>query len=260
MPSKRFAGFAAHPWLIAAVFVALAAATVLPFMASPYAPPELLTALVLLIAALAAFLGGPLPGVVVVLAGLGSVALVVDRPARVALALPVGVAMAVVVGIMGLRHRRRENERALALRELAAIRDTAAEAIVDLDPEGAITSWSRGAEQMYGYAADEIEGRPLSVLAAEERATEIDELLGQVREGSTVRRETVHRRADGETFSASLTVAPVGNGTEEVTGAIADRGRRERAGAGAEQGERGQLAIRNACDAAAARDVPLRRG
>ena len=190
-------------------------------MASPYAPPELLTALALLIAALAAFLGGPLPGVVVVLAGLGSVALVVDRPARVALALPVGVAMAVVVGLMGLRHRRRENERALALRDLAAIRDNAAEAIVDLDPEGAITSWSRGAEQMYGYAADEIEGRPLSVLAAEERATEIDELLGQVLEGSTVRRETVQRRADGETFSASLTVAPAGNGTEEVTGAIA---------------------------------------
>ena len=218
MPSKRFA---AQPWFIAAVFVALAAATVLPFMASPYAPPELLTALVLLIAALAAFLGGPLPGVVVVLAGLGSVALVVDRPARVALALPVGVAMAVVVGIVGLRHRRRENERALALRDLAAIRDTAAEAIVDLDPEGAITSWSQGAEQMYGYAAEEVEGRPLSVLAADERATEIDQLLGQVRDGSTVRRETVQRRADGESFSATLTVAPVGNGTDEVTGAIA---------------------------------------
>ena len=31
----------------------------------------------------------------------------------------------------------------------------------------------------------------------------------------------MQRRADGETFSASLTVAPVGNGTEEVTGAIA---------------------------------------
>lgn len=218
MPSKRFA---AQPWLIAAVFVALAAATVLPFMASPFAPPELLTALALVIAALAGFLGGPLPGLVVVLAGLGSVALVVDRPARVALALPVGVALAVAAGITGLRHRRRENERALALTELATIRDTAAEAIVDLDREGAITSWSRGAEQIYGYAADEIEGRPLSILAAEERVTEIDELLGQVRDGSTVRRETVQRRADGETFSASLTVAPVGNGTQKATGAIA---------------------------------------
>ena len=200
MPSS----FPAQPWLVAVVFAALAAAAVLPFMASPYAPPELLTALALLLGALAALLGGPLPGLVVVLVGLGSVALVVDRPARVALALPVGVAMALVVGMMGLRHRRRENERDLALKELKAIRETAAEAIVDLDEDGAITSWNRGAEQIYGYAAEEIEGRPLSVLAAEERATEIDELLGQVREGSTVRRETVQLRADGKTFSASL--------------------------------------------------------
>jgi PAS domain S-box-containing protein len=218
MPSKRFP---AQPWLIAVVFAALAAATILPFRASPFAPAELLTALALLMAALAGFLGGPLPGLAVVLAGLGSVALVVDRPARVALALPVGVALAVAVGIAGLRHRRQENERALALEELAAIRDTAAEAIVDVDREGAITSWSRGAEQIYGYAPDEIEGRPLSTLAAEERVPEINELLGRVRDGSTVRRETVQRRADGETFSASLTVAPVGNGTKEATGAVA---------------------------------------
>ena len=217
MPSS----FPAQPWLVAVVFAALAAAVVLPFMASPYAPPELLTALALLVGALAALLGGPLPGLVVVLAGLGSVALVVDRPARVALALPVGVAMALVVGVMGLRHRRRENERDLALKELKAIRETAAEAIVDLDQDGAITSWSRGAEQIYGYAPDEIEGRPLSILAAEGGIAEINELLSLVRDGSTVRRETLQRRADGEKFSASLTVTPVGNGTQEAAGAVA---------------------------------------
>jgi two-component system phosphate regulon sensor histidine kinase PhoR len=218
MPSKRFP---AQPWLIAVVFVALAAATILPFAASPFAPPELLTALALLMAGLAGFLGGPLPGLAVVIAGLGSVALVVDRPGRVALAFPVGLALAVALGIAGRRHRRQEIERALALEELEAIRDTAAEAIVDVDREGAITSWSRGAQQIYGYAPDEIEGRPLSTLAAEERVTEINELLGRVRDGSTVRRETVQRRADGETFSASLTVAPVGNGTKEAAGAVA---------------------------------------
>src|ERR671914_705634 len=118
MPSQRFP---AQPWLIAVVFAALAAATILPFAASPFAPPELLTALALLMAGLAAFLGGPVPGLAVVLAGLGSVALVVDRPGRVALALPVGVALAVALGIAGRRQRRQENERALAVEELAAI-------------------------------------------------------------------------------------------------------------------------------------------
>src|SRR5215211_2592903 len=74
---RRRTRFAAQPWFVTLAFAALAAAAVLPFMASPYAPPELLTALALLIAALAGFFGGPVPGLVVVLVGLGSVALVV---------------------------------------------------------------------------------------------------------------------------------------------------------------------------------------
>jgi two-component system, OmpR family, phosphate regulon sensor histidine kinase PhoR len=217
MPSKRLL---VHPWFIAAAASALVAAAVLPFLASTWEPPELLLPLALLVAVVAGFLGGPIPGLVVAAVGFGSVALVVDRPARVALALPFGLALAAGAGFVGIRHRRQEEERALALSELDAIRDSAAEAIVDLDPEGAITSWSRGAEQIYGYSPDEIEGRPLSALAAEERVAEVDELLGQVRDGSTVRRETVHRRADGETFSASLTVAPVGNGTQEGSVAV----------------------------------------
>ena len=124
--------------------MALAAATVLPFMASPFAPPELLTALALLIAALAAFLGARCRALSWYLQVSGRLrwSSTVRRASP-----PVGVAMAVVVGLAGVRHRRRGERARLALRDLAAIRDTAAEAIVDLDPEGAITSWSRGAEQ-----------------------------------------------------------------------------------------------------------------
>jgi PAS domain S-box-containing protein len=217
MWTRRFA----QPWLVAVASAALAAAVVLPFMASEDAPPELLTALVLVIGGLAGFLGGPVPGLVAVLAGLGSVAVVVDRPGRVALALPVGAAMAIATGFLGPRFRRREQERALAFTELDAIRETAAEAIVDVDREGAITNWSHGAEAIYGYSWDEVEGRPLSVLAAEERVAEIDELLEQVRDGATVRRDIVQRRADGETFLASLTVAPIGNGSRQSGGAVA---------------------------------------
>jgi two-component system phosphate regulon sensor histidine kinase PhoR len=218
MPSNRFF---AHPWFIAAAASALVAAAVLPFLASSWAPPELLLPVALLVGVLAGFLGGPIPGIVATAVGFGSVAFVVDRPWRVALALPFGVALAVAAGLVGVRHRRQEEERDLAQKELEAIRDSAAEAIVDLDLEGAITSWSRGAQQIYGYAPDEIEGRPLSTLAADEGVAEIDELLGQVRDGTTVRRETLQRRADGETFSASLTVAPVGNGTQEGAVAVA---------------------------------------
>jgi PAS domain S-box-containing protein len=217
MSRKRFA----QPWLAAAVGAALAVAVVLPFLAVSNAPPELLTALALVIGGLAGFLGGPLSGLVAVFVGLGSVAVVVDRPGRVALAVPVGAAMAIATGLLSTRARRRERERALALKELTAIRETAAEAIVDLDRDGAITNWSHGAEAIYGYSSDDVEGRPLSALATEERVAEIEHLLEEVREGTTVRRDIVQRRADGETFLASLTVAPVGNGSLESGGAVA---------------------------------------
>jgi PAS domain S-box-containing protein len=211
----------AQPWFVGVVSVALAAGIVLPFGASPYAPPELLTALALLVAAVAAFLGGPFAGLAALLAGLGSVAFVVDRPARVALALPVGAAMAVAIGFLGNRFRDRERERAYSVTELAAIRESAEEAIVEVDRDGAITHWSRGAEKIYGYSAEDVEGRALNTLTVEERAAEIDELLEQVRGGTLVTRKIPQRRAGGETFLASLTLAPVGNGTSNGEGAVA---------------------------------------
>jgi PAS domain S-box-containing protein len=211
----------AQSWLLAVVAVPLAAAVILPFAASSFAPPELLTALALLVAGVAAFLGGPFIGLAALVAGLGSVAFVVDRPARVALALPVGVAMVFATALLGNRFRRRERERAHSATELAAIREGAAEAIVELDRDGAITRWSRGAETIYGYSAEDVEGRPLSTLTVEDRAGEIDELLEQVREGTLVRRDIPQRRAGGETFVASLTVAPVGNGSPDDHGAVA---------------------------------------
>ena len=217
MSKKRFA----QPWLLAIVSVALAAAVVLPFLPSPWGPPELLTSLVLLVAGLAAFLGGPYIGLAALLVGFGSIALVVDEPGRVALALPVGAALVVATGLLGNRFRGRERERDASLTELAAIRDSAAEAIVDIDGDGSIKRWNRGAERIYGYSAEDVEGRPLSVLTVDERAQEVDELLEQVREGSLVSRNIPQRRAGGETFLASLTVAPVGNGSTEPDGAVA---------------------------------------
>src|SRR5439155_660589 len=109
MSTRRFA----QPWLLGIACAALAAAVVLPFTASPYAPPELLTALALVIGGLAGFLAGPLLGLVAVLAGLGSVPVVVARPGRVALALPVGAASAggavAVAADIGERARAQQN-------------------------------------------------------------------------------------------------------------------------------------------------------
>ena len=225
--SNRFT----QPWLLTAALAALAAIVILPFMAFDSAPAELVTALALFAAGIGGFFLGWLPGLVVLLAGLGSVAVVVDHPERVALALPVGAAMAIAAGLLGRRAQRRDKERALVLTELAAIRDTASEAIVELDARGSITGWSQGAEAIYGYPADDVEGRPLSTLAGDERADEVEDLLRQAREGTTVSANIPQQRADGETFPASLTVASIGNGSYKsrpLVAIAADVGERAR--------------------------------
>ena len=60
------------------------------------------------------------------------------------------------------------SERDLLAAELAAARESASAAIVGVDADGTIVSWGAGGEGMYGYAADEVEGKPLSLLAGED--------------------------------------------------------------------------------------------
>jgi len=102
---------------------------------------------------------------------------------------------------------------------LAAIVESSTDAIIGTTLEGIVLSWNCGAEGIYGYTAQEALGRPLSFLASAERNGELQELLGKVRQGGSVRQfETVAVKKDGSHIHVSLTISPVRDAAGRLVG------------------------------------------
>ena len=105
-------------------------------------------------------------------------------------------------------------------RLLSAIVESSDDAIASKDLNGIITSWNRGAERLFGYAANEVVGRPVTMLMPPERVSEETEILARIRRGDRLEHfQTVRRRKDGSLFDASLTVSPIKDDTGRVIGA-----------------------------------------
>jgi diguanylate cyclase (GGDEF)-like protein/PAS domain S-box-containing protein len=115
---------------------------------------------------------------------------------------------------------RRRAERALS--QAAAIVLSSEDAIVGKTLDGTIVSWNRGAEALYGYAATEVEGRPISILIPPDRPDEISEILEKIRSGKRIEPfETVRIRKDGGRVSVSLAVSPIRDPEGRIIGASA---------------------------------------
>jgi PAS domain S-box-containing protein len=108
-----------------------------------------------------------------------------------------------------------ENARAY----LAAIVESSDDAIISKDLNGIVRSWNRGAEAIFGYRAEEMIGRPISVLFPPDRLAEEDDILARLRRGGRVDHfETVRRRKDGRDIDVSLTISPVRDAAGRVVG------------------------------------------
>ncbi len=102
---------------------------------------------------------------------------------------------------------------------LASIVNSSDDAIDSKTLDGIITSWNPAAEQMYGYSADEILGKNISILSHPDRPEEMAEILEKIRNGGRVEHyETVRVRKDGKTISISLTVSPILDETGKIVG------------------------------------------
>ncbi|HWC28016.1 MAG TPA: PAS domain S-box protein, partial [Solirubrobacteraceae bacterium] len=105
-------------------------------------------------------------------------------------------------------------------RRMAAMVDSSQDAIIGKALDGTITSWNRGAERIYGYAAEEALGRSIVMLAPAERDDEMSEILGRIGRGEGVEQlETVLVRKDGRLIDVALTISPIRDGTGTLSGA-----------------------------------------
>jgi PAS domain S-box-containing protein len=114
-----------------------------------------------------------------------------------------------------------ERKRAEAqLLQAAAIVENSDDAIISKDLDGRILSWNPGAERLYGYAAAEAIGQPVTMLIPPDRPDEEPHILEQIRRGERVDHyETLRRRKDGAIIDVSLTVSPVRDAEGRVIGA-----------------------------------------
>lgn len=103
---------------------------------------------------------------------------------------------------------------------LAAIVESSGDAILSVDLEGIIATWNRGAEKLLGYAAEDVIGKPTTMLVPADKQGEESEILERIRRGESVQEyETERLRKDGSPVAISLSVSPIMDAGGTIIGA-----------------------------------------
>lgn len=103
---------------------------------------------------------------------------------------------------------------------LAAIVDSADDAIISKDLNGIIRSWNIAAERLFGYDAREAVGRSILLLIPPDRHHEEVDIIGRIRRGQRIEHyETVRRTKDGRLVPVSLTISPIKDRHGRIVGA-----------------------------------------
>ncbi|MBV8221620.1 MAG: PAS domain-containing sensor histidine kinase [Solirubrobacterales bacterium] len=103
---------------------------------------------------------------------------------------------------------------------MAAIVESSDDAIIGKTFRGIVESWNPGAERIYGYSAEEMIGRPVSVLVPPGHDDDVPLLLEKVRQGERVDHyETVRQAKGRRLIDVSLTISPIRDSKGDIVGA-----------------------------------------
>src|SRR3954447_2187645 len=110
--------------------------------------------------------------------------------------------------------------RAAAQARLAAIIESSDDAIVSKSLDGIIWTWNKSAERIFGWTADEVVGRPITIIIPPDRLHEEATILARLRAGERVDHfETIRVTKDGRELHVSVTISPVRDVSGRIIGA-----------------------------------------
>jgi PAS domain S-box-containing protein len=113
--------------------------------------------------------------------------------------------------------RKRAEE---AQARVASIVESSEDAIISKALDGRIVSWNASAERLFGYRADEVVGRPITLLFPPERYDEEQVILERLHRGERIEHyETVRVTKDGRRLDVSLSISPIRDGAGQIVGA-----------------------------------------
>jgi PAS domain S-box-containing protein len=103
---------------------------------------------------------------------------------------------------------------------LAAIVDSSEDAIISKTLDGTVTSWNAAAERLYGYTAEEVVGRHISLIVPEELTPQLEEIHERLRRGEKISHlETVRVRKDGSRIQIAVSISPLRDSAGQTVGA-----------------------------------------
>lgn len=103
---------------------------------------------------------------------------------------------------------------------LASIVQSSEDGIIGKTLDGAIVSWNRAAERLYGYTADEVKEKHIRVLTPPDRIDELSNIFQALRQGESIPHlETVRQTKDGRMIDVALTISPIRDEAGHITGA-----------------------------------------
>jgi len=116
--------------------------------------------------------------------------------------------------VQDITERKKAEEK---IQSLANVVESSNDAIITMSLDGIITSWNKGAEQIYGYSSEEILGKSVSIPAPDNLKDETKKLIEKVKLGEKIQHYRTSRLTKGgKLIYVSIALSPIFDASGEL--------------------------------------------